>query len=413
MHKAVILALLAATAAQAQTVTAGARALVNSDTLPVYASMSDSTEVKVALKRGEVVIIGLVLFGSDTTWCAISKAGQSKRLGYVSCEFLEPDRGLTAAPEAPPAPPLKSEPIKIREIPQAPVTVREVPPATPPPDPVLAPAPVREPEPPAITQSEFVELLLDGAGLRSSFVNYTQSTHLLSFLDKGRLAEIELPTLERVLSKWFRPGAFYMAVGGQVSKNYSPERIFKVVEWLRSPVTNKLAALERRAFSPDAREELMAFAGNLSEKPPSQPRLVLVHRLYEALRTCDMEVEVTIALVHAVAQAIGPALPKEKRYSAAELDRALGAVKARYRSIMKNAGIVHYLFAYRDVSDEELDQYVGFLETENGKWLIAVVDKGFLDASESISRGLRTDIPRNVKPRRRLPDENTAKGLLP
>src|SRR5437879_698623 len=79
MHKALILALLAATAAQAQTVTAGARAVVSSETLPVYASM-DSTDVKVTLKRGEVVIIGLVLFGSDTTWCAISKAGQSKRL---------------------------------------------------------------------------------------------------------------------------------------------------------------------------------------------------------------------------------------------------------------------------------------------------------------------------------------------
>src|SRR5882672_3349963 len=127
MHKAVILALLAAVAAQAQTVTAGARAVVNSDTLPVYASMSDTTEVKVTLKRGEVVIIGLVLFGSDTTWCAISKAGQSKRLGFASCEFLEPDRGLTAASEAAPAPPPKSEPVKIREVPQAPVTVREVP----------------------------------------------------------------------------------------------------------------------------------------------------------------------------------------------------------------------------------------------------------------------------------------------
>src|SRR6266852_9170160 len=215
--------------------------------------MSDTAEVKLTLKRGDIVIIGLVLFGSDTTWCAISKAGQSKRLGFASCEFLEPDRGLTAAPEAAPAP--KPEPATIREVPQAPVTVREVPAAAPAPTPPPVTAPVPEPAaapvaPPAVSQSEFVEILLDGAGLRSSLANYTQSTHLLSFLDKGRLAEIELPTLERVLSKWFQPGAFYVAVGGQVSKNYSPERIFKVVEWLRSPVTNKLSALERQAFSP-------------------------------------------------------------------------------------------------------------------------------------------------------------------
>jgi hypothetical protein len=126
-----------------------------------------------------------------------------------------------------------------------------------------------------------------------------------------------------------------------------------------------------------------------------------------------MEVETTIALVHTVAQAIGPALPKEKRYGAAELDRALGAVKSKYRSIMKNARIVRYLFAYQTASDAELGQYVQFLESESGKWLVSLVDKGFYDATESISRNLRADIPRNVKAKRRLPAENTGKGLLP
>src|SRR5262249_26014243 len=112
-------------------------------------------------------------------------------------------------------------------------------------------------------------------------------------------------------------------------------------------------------------------------------------------------------------QAIGPALPKEKRYSAADLDRALGTVKSRYRAIMKNARIVHYLFAYQSATDDELEQYVNFLESDSGKWLISLVDKGFYDASAAISRGLMTEVPRRVKPRRHLPGENTTKGLLP
>ena len=36
---------------------------------------------------------------------------------------------------------------------------------------------------------------------------------------------------------------------------------------------------------------------------------MLIHRIYDAARTCDMEVEATIALVYTTAQAIGPALP--------------------------------------------------------------------------------------------------------
>src|SRR5438309_2024223 len=111
MIKAVILALLA-TAAHAQTVAAGARAVVGADTLPVYAKMSQAGDVLVTLKRGDIVTIGLVLFDADITWCAISRAGETKRLGFASCEFLEPDRssaaveppGLTPPPEPLPKP---------------------------------------------------------------------------------------------------------------------------------------------------------------------------------------------------------------------------------------------------------------------------------------------------------------------
>src|SRR3989442_11693626 len=95
------------------------------------------------LKRGESVTIGLVLFGSDITWCAVFKVGETRRLGFASCEFLEPDRGLTAEAKAPPAQP---KPVTIREVPQAPITVREVPSPTPPPqDVVPAPKPAAAP----------------------------------------------------------------------------------------------------------------------------------------------------------------------------------------------------------------------------------------------------------------------------
>src|SRR5262245_60393933 len=97
------LGLLAAPVSPAQTVAAGARAVVSSDTLRVYATMSETVEAKATLVKGDAVIIGLVLFGSDITWCAISRVGQTRRLGFVSCEFLEPDRGPTVTVETAPA----------------------------------------------------------------------------------------------------------------------------------------------------------------------------------------------------------------------------------------------------------------------------------------------------------------------
>jgi len=51
---------LAAVSAHAQTAAAGARAVVTSETVPVYASMSQSAQVRFMLKRGDTVVIGLV-----------------------------------------------------------------------------------------------------------------------------------------------------------------------------------------------------------------------------------------------------------------------------------------------------------------------------------------------------------------
>src|SRR5262249_3945228 len=200
-----------------------------------------------------------------------------------------------------PAPP---KTIAVREVPKDPpssklITVRE---AGPPPA-----APARRPEPPAENRNEFADGLLEGSGLRSSLANYVESTNLLSFIDKTRLAEIEAPALERVVSRRFRAEAFQRAIAGQLRRSYSPERVPAVVEWLHSPATTRLAILERKAYSPAARDDLVKYAGGLSSSPPAQQRLELIHRIYDSLRTCDMEVETTIALVHTIAQSIGPA----------------------------------------------------------------------------------------------------------
>ena len=175
------------------------------------------------------------------------------------------------------------------------------------------------PEPP-VNPSDSVEASLDSFGLRAALSTYTQNTHLLSFIDKGRLAEIDVPALDRILSERFQSAAFQQAIVGQIRKNYSAERLPELVEWLRSPVAKKMADLERYALRPDSRDELVAFAQGLTKSPPVEARLLLVHRLYDSLKTCDMEVDSTIALVYTVAMAIGPALPKEKRYTGPELD---------------------------------------------------------------------------------------------
>jgi hypothetical protein len=222
----------------------------------------------------------MVLFGSETTWCAISRVGETKRFGYASCEFLESENApppaapaapapTPAAPAKPAAPPRpKPAPAKIRDVVPAPIIVREVTPApvTPPPP---TPAPITPPtaEPAVKEPVDIAEAVLDGSCLRAELASYTQATRISAFLDKGRLALLDAAALDRVIAEQFQPEAFLTAIGARIRQSDSAGQLPAVLEWFQSAEARKLAGLEQRAYSPVSRQSLVEYAGTLTATP--------------------------------------------------------------------------------------------------------------------------------------------------
>lgn len=64
------------------------RAVVNADSLPVYASTSADDEVVLTLSRGTGVLITFAVTTSDGSWCGISDIASARKLGYVRCGGL-------------------------------------------------------------------------------------------------------------------------------------------------------------------------------------------------------------------------------------------------------------------------------------------------------------------------------------
>jgi hypothetical protein len=433
MNRAILLLLWSAAAASAQN--AGASARVAVEKLPVYAKMKAEGEPAKMLFKGDAVIIGLVLFGDDITWCAVTKVGETRRLGYVACESLEPDRaGTISAPtespaatpaEPPPLPPKKTmEPIRIREVPTTPVKVRELsrhtadellknarasgaipdPAGLKPPEPLPvpeAPPPAPEPapktEPPANLAETSVNFALDRGGISREITMYVQRTNLMSFLDRNRLAKIDQNLLKQVVASHFQPKGIEQAVTAKLAASYNPSLMPKLMVWLRSENTEKVEAALENASREEARRDLVTFAGKITENPPPRERLLLIHRLYDATLSAEREVGTTMTLVRALASAMNPLLPKDLRFQAADLDQSLKTVEAKYLPVMKNARMVHLLFAFRHLPDSDLEPYVLFWESETGKWLTRNIDAGYSEAGGQISGRLIQDLPGRIR----------------
>jgi hypothetical protein len=235
--------------------------------------------------------------------------------------------------------------------------------------------------------------ILDRSGAASQIALYVRATNFLSFLDKGRLAAIDSAAVRSVIAKHFQVSAYHRAIASRLTAGQPAE----LPNWLDAPQAAKLSEMTKIASTAAARDELVAYASGLRENPPPQERLLLIHRLHEATRSTNVELESTIAAVRAIAETINPALPADKRFQRSDLDQALASVRSTLEPILKNARIVHYLFTFRAAADDELEQYVRFWESPSGQWLRAAIEAGFGDATRQMGGRLKAEIPSRLK----------------
>lgn len=208
---------------------------------------------------------------------------------------------------------------------------------------------------------------------------------------KGRVA--------RILTDAFRAESLYGAVRGAFRTNYDPQRMSLAVAQLRSPLFRKAAALEIAASEPGAQQDLERFAMGLQGDIPPPARVALVQRHEAAMRSAELQIEMAVVAFQAVARALEPVLPSEKRPTARETEIAVGQMRAQGESLIR-AALVRWLYTYRSLTDEELATYVAFGESDSGRWFVATQRQGLLEAMRAAMDAAARQMAAAFRPKR-------------
>jgi hypothetical protein len=111
-------------------------------------------------------------------------------------------------------------------------------------------------------------------------------------------------------------------------------------------------------------------------------------------------VDVTVAIVRSLTRAFQPGLPAVAALTPAQLDQQIAQARNRTLDDMRRVCLVSMLLAYRGLADEEIDQYVQFVESEAGSWYMGVMNGALLvavnAAAESTAAELKTAVPQLV-----------------
>jgi len=129
-------------------------------------------------------------------------------------------------------------------------------------------------------------------------------------------------------------------------------------------------------------------------------RLGLIERLDTGGGASETAVDATMALVRGLTRAFQPALPAVARLSRGQLEEEFAQVRNRTLEQIKYACLVAMFSAYRSLSEQELEQYVQFVESEAGQWYMSVMNSTLLTAvdvaAEATAVELVTAVPQLV-----------------
>jgi hypothetical protein len=211
---------------------------------------------------------------------------------------------------------------------------------------------------------------------------------ILSALDQQQ-AQME-PEVYRDLRNAFEftftSEKLYKRVAATFTEQGGDDQLSRTLVWLQTPLSRKITALESAANTLEAMEAIQQYGALLDSQPPPQSRLALIERLDKTTGATESALEIQGALVRALLEGGNSLLPEEKRPPSEQVDSLIASMRAQWREPLRQQLQVAMLYTYRDVSDEELAEYLAYWETEDGRWLTRTTNRALLDAMSAASR---------------------------
>lgn len=272
-------------------------------------------------------------------------------------------------------------------------------PATAPPETAPAPVPSKEPAPRAgggTTADEVLEL----AGVRPQLAA-TPAKMAGEFRPRGgRLNADDTAALEQILARHFDADRLYGQVRAEFKRRADARKLVDVAEWLRSPLGQKITALEVAAgLEADATQRAVAFTPGGRGGPPAT-RVVLVERIDWTAGITDGSLESMLAVARAMALALNRALPPDERQTTAQIERQMQQLRGQARARLAQSTVAFMLYQYRSLTDDELQQYADFLAGDAGRWYSATMSKAMNRTVAVAAQRAASEVVRAIPPPR-------------
>jgi|GEM_PF-4534300 len=220
-----------------------------------------------------------------------------------------------------------------------------------------------------------ISALLNSSGLSESSPLAKQDVYF-EHLDIFQLGDGEIQSLKNIVSRYYDPADFTKTLKTKLTKSGKADHVNVLRHWYRSSLGKKIVAEEIISFKDDHSLEIRKYNRTIKNKQPDKKRIELINQLADVMQVQEFSKEHAEILMQLTFPYRNPSL-------------GVSIIKEKGKKL-RDRIIQTLSYRYRNLSSEELEEYVDFSYSPPMKWfnnekmytylelLDVSVDKGIL-----------------------------------
>jgi hypothetical protein len=185
----------------------------------------------------------------------------------------------------------------------------------------------------------------------------------------------------------FRAGPVLNKIQLNIENNLNKNEVEAILQWLKSPLGEKITKLEESAATPSAYESMESMKEKLLQ---DSARVKKIRKLDEAIKGTESLLYLAVNAQKAITASMAAELaPDDPGMFEQIVEDTVGGRK-QLESVIRDNTLVSLLYTYRALKDDEIDKYIDFASSDLGrkyhKTIIDGINSGFLSASRDAGK---------------------------
>ena len=185
----------------------------------------------------------------------------------------------------------------------------------------------------------------------------------------------------------FRAAPILVKIQQNIENKFNKYDIEAILQWLTSPLGEKITKLEESASSPSAYESMQSMKEELLK---DTGRVKKMRKLDAAIKATESSVDMAMNTQIAIASSMATALNPDDPTLNDKIVKSSMAGRKQLESDVRDKTLVSLLYTYRTLKDGEIDKYIDFASSDLGRRYQEVItdgmNSGFISASRDFGK---------------------------